>query len=365
MSKVYFTDFRTTEDRSLLDKLEALVKKAGIGTIDFNKKFVAIKIHFGELGNMAFLRPQWAKRIADIVKAAGGKPFLTDCGTLYVGCRKDALEHLATAAENGFSPLSTGCQIIIADGLKGTDETVVPTPGMKHIKEAKIGHAIMDADIVISLNHFKGHEMAGFGGAIKNLGMGSGSRAGKMAQHTSGKPRVVPDKCKRCRQCVKVCANGAIAYDEDGVAHIDQAKCVGCGRCFGWCNFDAIEHGSWDANDMLNEKMAEYALAVVKGRPNFHINIINQVSPKCDCYGANDAPIIPDVGMLASFDPVALDAASADLCNAAPVVKGSCIDGIQDKDHFHACGGGTNWRTQIEHGEKIGLGESKYELVKV
>lgn len=365
MSKVYFTDFRATPDKSLPSKLEDLVRKAGIDTINFNKKFVAIKIHFGELGNMAFLRPQWAKRIADLVTTLGGKPFLTDCNTLYVGSRKDALEHLATAAENGFSPASTGCQIIIADGLKGTDETIVPMTGMKHITAAKIGHAIMDADIVISLNHFKGHEMTGFGGAIKNLGMGSGSRAGKMEQHVSGKPHVISEACKKCRQCIKVCANGAITYDENGLAHIDADKCVGCGRCIGWCNFDAIKEGEYNSNDMLNEKMAEYALAVCKDRPNFHINIINQVSPLCDCYGSNDTPIIPDIGMLASFDPVALDVASADLCNAAPALHNSQLDGKTGDDHFHACNHGTNWRVQTEHGETIGLGTTKYELIKV
>jgi uncharacterized Fe-S center protein len=177
MSKVYFTDFRTNGSESMPDKLERLVKEAGIGQIDFAEKFVAIKIHFGEPGNMAFLRHQWARRIADVVRANGGKPFLTDSNTLYVGRRKDALEHLTAAAENGFSPLSVGCHVIIADGLKGTDEAIVPLSKMKHVKEAKIGRAIMDADIVISLNHFKGHEMTGFGGAIKNLGMGSASRA--------------------------------------------------------------------------------------------------------------------------------------------------------------------------------------------
>ena len=184
-SKVYFTNMRAYPDMNLLQKLRKLMVAAGIGEIDFNEKFTAIKIHFGEPGNLAFLRPNFAKVVADYIKEQGGRPFLTDCNTLYVGRRKNALDHLEAAYENGFTPYSTGCPIIIAAGLKGTDEALVPVVGGEYVKEAKIGRAVMDADIVVSLNHFKGHEVAGFGGAIKNLGMGCGSRAGKMEQHLS------------------------------------------------------------------------------------------------------------------------------------------------------------------------------------
>ena len=171
-SKVYYTDLRTHNKISLPEKLKRLIKKAGIGEIDFEKKYVAIKIHFGEPGNLAFLRPNYAKAVADVVKELGGKPFLTDCNTLYVGGRKNALDHMESAYENGYSPFSTGCHIIIADGLKGTDEALVPVEGGEYVKEAKIGRAVMDADVFISLNHFKGHECTGFGGALKNIGMG-------------------------------------------------------------------------------------------------------------------------------------------------------------------------------------------------
>ena len=194
-AKVYFADFRTTLTENLQQKLTRLMKAAGADQIDFDKKFTAIKLHFGEPGNLAFLRPNWAKTVADFVKERGGKPFLTDCNTLYVGGRKNALDHLDSAYLNGFSPFSTGCQIIIADGLKGTDEAYVPVEGGEYIKEAKIGQAIMDADVFISLTHFKGHEASGFGGALKNIGMGCGSRAGKMEQHNAGKPQV--DQCRR------------------------------------------------------------------------------------------------------------------------------------------------------------------------
>lgn len=209
-AKVYFTDMRTGYGGlSLPQKLAKLIKAAGIGNIDFNKKFAAIKIHFGEPGNVSYLRPNYAKAVADVVKEFGGMPFLTDCNTLYVGRRKHALEHITAAYENGFSPFSTGCHVIIADGLKGTDEAYVPVPGGEVVKEAKIGKALMDADIIISLNHFKGHEAAGFGGAIKNIGMGGGSRAGKMEMHHDGKPQVDQSKCIGCHACERICAHGA------------------------------------------------------------------------------------------------------------------------------------------------------------
>jgi len=372
-SPVHFTDMRTRAGLSLPAKLERLVRRAGIEKIDFDRRFVAIKIHFGELGNLSFLRPNYAKRIVDILKPLGAKPFLTDCNTLYPGMRKNALDHLDCAMENGFWPLSTGCQIIIGDGLKGTDETLVPLAGTRAelVKEAKIGHAIMDADIVISLNHFKGHEATGFGGALKNLGMGCGSRAGKMEQHTSGKPVVNAALCRKCQDCAKECGSDAITYAESGVARIDPEKCTGCGRCIGACNFDAIAPTDMHSNERLSKKIAEYALAVLRGRPNFHINIVTQVSPACDCHGENDTPIIPDVGMFASFDPVALDQACVDACNRQPVMGGSELERMLKNaakgggDHFTAVYASTNWRDTLAHAEKIGVGTRAYELVRV
>ena len=204
-SKVYFTNFRAKPDRNVLQKLRHLIEAAGMTSMPLDGKFTAIKMHFGEPGNLAFLRPNYAKAVADVVKEFGGMPFLTDCNTLYVGRRKHALEHITAAYENGFSPFSTGCHVIIADGLKGTDEAYVPVPGGEVVKEAKIGKALMDADIIISLNHFKGHEAAGFGGAIKNIGMGGGSRAGKMEMHHDGKPQVDQSKCIGCHACEKRC----------------------------------------------------------------------------------------------------------------------------------------------------------------
>ena len=252
-STVYFTDFRCPVGTSQLDKLKKLCIAAGIKDIDMDGKFVAIKMHFGELGNMAFLRPNYAKVIADLCKEQGGMPFLTDCNTLYPGSRKNALEHLDCANLNGFNTTTTGCQIIIGDGLRGTDEVEVPVVNGEYCKTALIGHAIMDADIFISLSHFKGHETTGFGGAIKNIGMGCGSRAGKMKQHASGKPAINEDLCRGCRRCAKECGSDAITY-QDKKAVIDYDKCKGCGRCIGACNYDAVYNPNSNANELLDRK---------------------------------------------------------------------------------------------------------------
>ena len=370
-SPVYFTDFRIAHYESLPRKLHRLMKKAGFEQIDFKDRYAAIKIHFGELGNLAYLRPQYAKVVADYVRDLGGKPFLTDCNTLYVGSRKNALDHMDTAYLNGFSPLQTGCHVIIADGLKGTDETLVPID-LQYVKEAKIGQAIMDADIVISLTHFKGHEEAGFGGALKNLGMGSGSRAGKMEQHCEGKPFVNQKRCIGCGSCIRICAHDGPSIT-DGKAQIDHDKCVGCGRCLAVCPKDAVEPSFDGSAAILSCKIAEYTYAVVKDRPAFHISLICDVSPFCDCHAENDIPIIPDVGMLASFDPVALDQACVDLCNQMPVCEGSRLDRHiksfwkEDPNHeyFHLNHPDAEWEPGLIHAEKIGLGSRQYELIKI
>ena len=369
-AKVYFADFRTTLTENLQQKLWRLLDKAGMGTIDFDKKYAAIKLHFGEPGNLAFLRPNWAKTVADYVKAHGGKPFLTDCNTLYVGGRKNALDHMDSAYLNGFSPFSTGCHVIIADGLKGTDETYVPVEGGEYIKEAKIGTAIMDADVLISLTHFKGHENTGFGGALKNIGMGCGSRAGKMEMHNAGKPRVHQKRCVGCAMCTRVCAHGAITV-QDRKASIDHTKCVGCGRCIGMCPHDAIACDYDESNIVLNRKIAEYTKAVVDGRPCFPLALVIDMSPNCDCHAENDVPIVPNVGMFASFDPVALDQACADAVNQMPANPHSALfDHDAPKaedahDHFHAAHPETNWQSALEHGEKIGIGTRQYTLIRI
>lgn len=373
-SEVYFTDFRTESNGdSMTTKLKKLMLVAGFEDIDMEGKFVAIKMHFGEYGNISFLRPNYAKAVVDMVKSYGGKPYLTDCNTMYPGRRKNALEHLECAWENGFSPLSAGCPILIGDGLKGTDDIEVPVIGGEYVEKAKIGRAVMDGDIFISLTHFKGHELTGFGGAIKNIGMGCGSRAGKTDMHSSGKPIIDESLCVGCKQCLKECANNGLIFDDaKKKMTIDHNNCVGCGRCLGGCNFDAIIFDNDQAVNVLNYKMAEYTKAVVDGRPHFHISLIVDVSPYCDCHSENDAPIVPDIGMFASFDPVALDQACVDAClNSTPhedsvLGRNMKTTSFPDKgDYFSVSMPGSEWKSQLEHAEKIGLGSREYELIEM
>ena len=370
-SKVYFSDLRALPGTNLLIKLQKLAVAAGLDNLPLDKRFAAIKIHFGEPGNLSYLRPNYAKVLADAIRERGGKPFVTDCNTLYAGRRKDALEHIDSAFENGYTPYSCGCHVIIADGLKGTDDVEVPVAGGEYVKNAKIGRAIIDADVIISLNHFKGHEQTGFGGAIKNIGMGCGSRAGKMEQHSCGKPYIKTDKCVGCRFCAKQCAHGAIRFGEDHKASIDESRCVGCGRCIGVCAHNAVSPRNDAAPAELCKRMAEYAKAVLDGRPQLHISLVVDVSPYCDCHGENDLAVIPNVGMFASADPVALDQACADACNAMPVIPGSLLDEhLHDEtcrggDHFHTISPNTDWEVCLAHAEKLGIGTRRYELVTI
>ena len=372
-AKVYFTDFRTKANGDgLPTKLKKLIKKAGLADLDLDGKFVAIKMHFGEMGNISYLRPNYARAVVDVIKELGGKPFLTDCNTLYPGSRKNALEHLYCAWENGFTPLTVGCPILIGDGLKGTDEVEIPVAGGEYVEKAKIGRAVMDADIFISLNHFKGHENAGFGGAIKNIGMGCGSRAGKCEQHISGQPTINEDLCRGCKKCMALCANDGLIFDETTKKmSVDKDHCLGCGRCIGACNFDAISFEDFHAPRLLNCKMAEYAKAVLDGRPHFHISLVVDVSPNCDCHCENDAPILPNIGMFVSKAPLALVQACVDACMAATPMPGSQLydrmqrpDFHDHHDHFKNSTPESEWKSCLEHAEKIGLGTREYDLIK-
>ncbi|MDR2721855.1 MAG: DUF362 domain-containing protein [Coriobacteriaceae bacterium] len=403
LSQVYFSSLRLSDGDTIAAKLCRLIETAGIDTIDFNHKFTAIKMHFGEAGNLAYLRPNYARVVVDAVRKRGGRPFLTDANTLYPGRRKNALEHLELAYEHGFSPFSTGCHIIIADGVAGTDEVAVPFSGGTYFTEAKIGRAVMDADVLISLNHFKGHVEMGFGGALKNIGMGCASRAGKMEMHSATGAKVKQDKCIGCEKCARFCETGAITY-KDKHAFIDADICVGCGHCIGACPTDAI-HASFDEKgEILDKKVAEYTKAVLAGKDHFHINLVIDVTPFCDCWRSSDKPIVADIGMFASFDPVALDLACAEAVNQQPPVADSALgdalarlkaaggddgagggaggdgDGVADaggvgatdgfadatgQDHFTMVHGHTNWRTTINHAVSLGIGNDAYEIIEV
>ncbi len=369
MSKVYFTNLRTKPGKSLLDKMETLVKKAGIEQIDFDGKFTAIKIHFGEPGNLSYIRPNYAARLVQLLQKKNAKVFLTDANTLYSGCRSNAVDHLQSAMENGFNPIAVPCPVIIADGLKAIDYREIEIDG-EYCKTAKIGTAVADAEVIISMTHFKGHEQTGFGGTLKNLGMGAASAAGKMELHSSSKPVIVEEKCTSCGQCVKHCASDAVTLNEKKKAQIDYEKCIGCGQCVAVCQFDSAQVIWNNSSDITNYKIAEYTLAILKDKPNFHVSFIMNVSPLCDCWGQNDAAIVPDLGIAASFDPVALDKACVDMVNQSIANVGSCLDDhshgdLKGQDKFTLIHPKTDWRAGLQHAQKIGLGSMEYELVEV
>lgn len=369
-SKVYFTNLRTTPTSNLLDKMERVVRRAGIDKIDFTRQFTAIKIHFGEPGNLAYLRPNYAARMATLLRGLGAKPFLTDCNTLYSGRRSNAVDHLQSAMENGFNPISAQCNVIIADGVKGTDYREIEI-NQSFCRTAKIGSAIADADIIVTMNHFKGHEQTGFGGVLKNLGMGCASVGGKLELHSAAQPHIDRENCRGCNICVKHCAHDAIHLDANRKAVIDMEKCVGCGQCIALCQYDAAQMGACDTSVNLNCKIAEYSLAVLRDKPNFHVSFIMNVSPECDCWNHNDAAFVPDLGIAASFDPVALDQACADLVTQAPIIGGNKLsehhlhETLKDQDKFTLIHPDTDWKSGLEYAEKIGLGTMRYELITV
>ncbi len=348
MSTVWFTDFSASPEMNLLQKLRALLREAGLPKIFKPGRLVAIKLHFGELGNLAYLRPNYVRVAVDELRNLGAKPFLTDANTLYVGTRSNAVDHLLTAAQNGFVWEVVGAPVIIADGLRGTDEVEIPVDG-EYVKRAKIGAAVALADALLVMSHFKGHEQVGFGGTLKNLGMGSASRAGKLHQHSTSKPKNLEDLCTACGVCARFCPAGAITVADHALINYDL--CLGCGQCVAMCTFGAMVPGDEASVDLLAKKIAEYAKAALNGRPALFVSFIQQVSPDCDCWGMNRPPVAPDIGILASTDPVAIDQAAMDL-----VLK------AVGHDPFRRAHPQARWEEQLAHAERIGLGSRTYEL---
>jgi uncharacterized protein len=375
-SHVFFSDLKVASGKSLLDKVEALLDRANLKAKVSERDLVAIKLHFGEKGNTAYVRPLFLRRIVDEVKKCGGKPFLTDTNTLYMGTRAEAVSHLTTADENGFSASAVGAPLVIADGLRGNSAVKVRID-KPIFKTVSIAHEIHMADAIISVAHFKGHEISGFGGALKNVGMGCASREGKLSQHSNIAPKVKGKTCKGCGLCTAWCPQEAISMEtrepapgkKRTVAVITPDKCIGCGECILTCPSGSVQIQWNEAVSTFQKKIVEHACGVIlrKKAKSLFVNFITQVSPACDCNGFSDTPIVNDVGILSSEDPVAIDQASVDLVNAQSGNPDSKLSAGREPggDKFRALYPEVDWKVQLAYGEEIGLGTREYELIKI
>jgi uncharacterized Fe-S center protein len=364
---VYFTDMRAGHKENLFGKIARLRVGAGVDNIIRSGDLTAIKLHFGEKGNHAFIRPVFIRKIVEETARAGGKPFLTDSSTLYPGERKEAISALTCAIENGFAYAVVNAPLIMCDGIKGQNAVDIAING-ELLHTVSIGAEIVEADALIAVSHFKCHELTGFGGTLKNLGMGCSSRKGKMQQHSTVAPKVAEKFCNGCGVCLKACAHNAIPFFE-GKARIDANACVGCSRCITACPQKAINIQWNESASLVMKKMAEYAAGAISGKEGklLFINFITQVSPACDCYGHADAPVVNDIGICASTDPVALDQASADLVNAATGNQNSALTAGHEPggDKFRGVYPEIDWEVQLNHAEKMGIGSRAYELVRI
>jgi len=363
---VFFWDLRATHKAPFDLRIRRLLKTCHVANKIKSNDLVALKIHFGEKGSTGFIPPLYVRPIIDFLRKSGCQPFLTDTNTLYVGERGNAVSHGLLAAKHGFDPNILGAPIIIADGLKSNCE-VVPTGQGKHFDHFYLAKDIAEADYLINLSHFKGHEICGFGGALKNLGMGCATRHGKMQQHCQLGPNLRPDKCQGCGSCLEVCRPGALYLNEKGTIDINRNLCLGCAACLSVCQYGGLEV-DWDKEGKgLWERMTEYAQAILDQFPQqvLHINFVICVSPACDCLSYTDAPICPDIGILASYDPVAVDQACLDLVNKAPAIypgmENSEFSDCQDK--FKALYPNSYSDYGLEYAQRIGLGHREYELI--
>jgi uncharacterized Fe-S center protein len=375
-SNVFFADLKVGFGKTLFDKLDTLLDRTDLKGKIREKDFVAIKLHFGEKGNTAFVRPIFLRKIVDRVKQCQGKPFLTDTNTLYRGMRQEAISNLINANQNGFTYSVVDAPILIADGLRGNSAIKVRID-KPIFKTVSIAHEIYMADVLISVAHFKGHELSGFGGTLKNLGMGCASREGKLNQHSNISPKVKGKHCKGCELCLSWCPQGAISIrpplPEDknihDIAFIDPEKCIGCGECIFSCPTGSIQVQWNETIPIFQKKMVEHAYGAVqkkKGRV-LYLNFLTQISPACDCYGYSDTPIVNDIGILSSEDPVAIDQASVDLVNGEVGNRSSNLSKNWEpgQDKFRAVYPEVDWNIQLAYGEEIGLGTREYELIKI
>ena len=365
---VYFARLKTGKTKiNAISKIKRLFDLAGFGEFIAEGDLVPVKVHVGERGNDTYVRPVYVRQVIDKIKARGGKPFLTDTNTLYSGSRHDSVEHLTTAIEHGFSYSVVNAPVIIADGLISDNYQEVPING-RHFKQVKIARDILSPRSMVVLSHVKGHGMAGFGGAIKNLGMGCAPAEGKMDQHRGLRPIVDTPTCVGCGRCAAVCPNDAVKIIGD-MAVVSNEACIGCGECMTVCPANSITF-DWDKDiTPFMEMMTEYALGAVQGKDKRigYMNFLIHITPECDCVPWSDAPIVPDIGILASRDPVAIDMASFDLVKEQIGLKNSKLKQHYKpgQDKFEGTWEKTKGLVQIEYGENIGLGSSRYTLKEI
>jgi uncharacterized Fe-S center protein len=364
-ARVFFAPVRSPKKRSLIERAGKLLDRAGLGEAVAADDLVAVKLHFGERGNTGFVHPIFVREVVARIKAHGGRPFLTDANTLYRGERSNAVDHLACAVHNGFSYATVEAPLVIADGLDGREAVEVPVSG-KHFSSVRIGAAAVHADALVAVTHVKGHEATGFGGVLKNVGMGLGCRSAKQRMHADFRPEVTGEACTACARCVKWCPVGAIVIGPDRVARVDYEACYGCGECVAACPYGAIAT-QWktEAAD-LQEKMVEHAVGALSGKEGkaVYLSFVTSVSPDCDCWNFSDAAIVGDIGVLASTDPVAIDQAAYDLVTAASGLSGSRGEGLgAGEDKFVAISG-VDGTAAMAYAEAMGLGTRVYELVE-
>lgn len=353
--KVYFIDVDPEETlETTASRVGALFRAAGLDECIAENDVTALKMHFGERKNDTHIPPCLVKPVVDAVSERGGKAFLTDTCVLYKSPRDNAVEHIRLAHEHGFTLEGAGAPVVIADGLIGNAERQVSIPG-KLFEQVSIASLALDANAMFVLTHVTGHIGTGLGGAIKNLGMGLASRKGKLRQHSVMKPAVSVKDCTGCWTCMDHCPADAIAAKVDA-AQIDHEVCVGCGECLTVCRFSALKF-DWNRKEYdLEQRMAEHALGAVIGKPAKvgYISFLMSITKDCDCFSVKQEPIIPDIGIVASRDPVAIDAASLDL------IEKESRKSLAEMSYPEI----DPW-DQIRHGEKIGLGRRDYELIQI
>ena len=354
-SPVYFVPATTAEDPAVLSrKARAAYLATGLNDELAATDFVALKIHFGEKHNAGYIRPAWLRDLIEAIHRQTPRAFLSDSNTLYVGHRANSVDHIRLAWSHGFTPDVVDAPVIIADGLIGHDQREEKGSGGR-VAAPRIASAFLHSDALVCLSHATGHVQTGLGAALKNAGMGCASRAGKLDQHSVSHPRVTAKACRNCGLCMDYCPAEAIVQDA-GHVRIDDGACIGCGECLVVCKFHAIKL-RWDENAVrIQEKVAEYALHVhrhFQGKAAY-LNFLVKITKNCDCMAKDDPRIVPDIGLLASRDPVAVDAATAEMV----------VDRSQGRDVWRA-GYDIDWSAQLRHGEAIGLGTRAYTLIEL